>query len=343
MMDDIFRFLKGFAMGSANVIPGVSGGTIAFITGIFERLVEAIKKFDGTTARLLFSLRVREAWKRVDGRFLGALGVGVAVSMVTMARILEWGFERHPVMVWAFFFGLIAASLPAVGKAVNHWGAGSVISILVGTGIALSMAFMTPVSGSSNVFYLLLCGVVAMCSMIIPGLSGSFVLLLMGTYKLIMIDAVNDLTSGEIRAGLRILVPFGIGALVGLGALARILSWFFLTWHDNVVALITGFVAGSLAIIWPWKDTLREEIVGDGEVKEKITGFENWHLPDLGTGSAWVAVGLMLAGGLLIVVLEQFVKRPGGGKRSFTGGGGTAFSAPQVRDRAGRDDPPDED
>lgn len=341
-MDDIFRFLKGFAMGAANVIPGVSGGTIAFITGIFERLIEAIKKFDGTTARLLFRLRVGEAWKRVDGRFLGALGIGVVVSIVTMARILEWGFEHHPVMVWAFFFGLIAASLPAVGKLINHWGAGSAIAILVGTGIALSMAFMTPVSGSSNVFYLLLCGVVAMCSMIIPGLSGSFVLLLMGTYKLIMIDAVNDLTSGEIGAGLRILVPFGIGALAGLVALARVLSWLFHTWHDIVMALITGFVAGSLAIIWPWKDTLREEFVRDGEVKEKIIGFENWHLPDLGAGSAWVAVGLMLAGGLLIVVLELIVRRPDRGKSSLTGGGGAASRSDRVRDPAGRDDPPGE-
>jgi len=342
MMDDIFRFLKGFAMGAANVIPGVSGGTIAFITGIFERLIEAIKKFDATTAHLLFRLRGREAWKRVDGRFLGALGVGVAVSIVTMARILEWGFESHPVLVWAFFFGLISASLPAVGMLVKHWGAGSAIAILLGSGIALSMAFLTPVSGSSNMFYLLLCGVVAMCSMIIPGLSGSFVLLLMGTYKLIMIDAVNDLTSGEIGAGLRILVPFGIGALVGLVALARVLSWLFHTWHDNVMALITGFVAGSLAIIWPWKDTLMEEFVRDGEVKEKIIGFENWHLPDLGAGSTWIAFGLMLAGALLIVVLERFVKRPGGGTGRLTVGEETAFKSAQGRDPAARDDPPGE-
>ena len=178
------------------MIPGVSGGTIAFITGIYERLIEAIRKFDGITIGLLLKFRAGEAWKRVDGRFLATLGLGVVVSIVTMARILEWGFEHHPVMVWAFFFGLIAASLPAVGKLVKRWGAGPVIAIVVGTGIAVSMAFMTPASGNDNVFYLLLCGVVAICSMIVPGLSGSFVLLLMGNYKLIMIEAVNKVVKG---------------------------------------------------------------------------------------------------------------------------------------------------
>ena len=312
-MDDIFRFLKGFAIGAANVIPGVSGGTIAFITGIYERLIEAIRKCDGVTIGLLLKFRIGEAWKRMDGRFLATLAIGVVVSIVTMARILEWGFKYHPVMVWAFFFGLIAASLPAVGKQVKHWGAGPATAILAGSGIAVSMAFMTPASGNDDVFYLLLSGVVAMCSMIVPGLSGSFVLLLMGNYELIMIEAVNNLTSGEIGTALRILIPFGIGAVAGLVVLVRFLSWLFRVWHDIAMALITGFVAGSLVLIWPWKDTLEQKFVRDGEVK-KIVGFENWHLPDLGTGSAWGEIGLMLAGIFLIVVLESFVRRPGGRK-----------------------------
>ena len=310
-MDDLIRFLKGFAMGAANVIPGVSGGTIAFITGIYERLINAIKKLDGTTIRLLLRFRLGDAWKRADGRFLAVVGLGVLVSIVSLARILKWGFDHHPVMVWAFFFGLIAASLPAVGRLVRHWSGGPLIALLIATSGALSMAFLTPASENDNAFYLILCGVVAMCSMIIPGLSGSFVLLLMGNYKLIMIDSVNGLAAGQIEPALKVLVPVGIGTVLGLIALARVLSWLFRRWHDIAVAAITGFVAGSLVIIWPWKDTLSEEFVRGGEIKEKITGFENWHFPDFGAGPTWAALGAMFAGAALIFVLERAGAREG--------------------------------
>jgi putative membrane protein len=173
------------------------------------------------------------------------------------------------------------------------------------------MAFLTPASENDHPFYLIICGVVATCSMIIPGLSGSFVLLLMGNYKLIMIESVNALSSGELGEALRILVPVGLGAVVGVIALARVLSWLFRTWHDIAVALITGFIAGSLVIIWPWKDTLTETFVREGEEKEKITGFEHWHLPDFGAGATWAALGVMMGGVVLIVLLEVFAARPG--------------------------------
>lgn len=309
MKDDLLRFLKGFAMGAANVIPGVSGGTIAFITGIYERLIDAIKKVDGTTIRLLCKFRIGEAWNRIDGRFLAALGAGVVVSVMSLARILKWGFEYYPVLVWAFFFGLIAASLPAVARLVTRWSTGPVIATLIGGGCAVAMIAMEPASENDNLFYLMTCGVVATCSMIIPGLSGSFVLLLMGNYKLIMIDAVNDLSGGKIDSALQVLIPVGAGAVVGMVLLARVLSWLFRCWHDIAVALITGFVAGSLVIIWPWKDTLKEEFTRGGEVREKITGFANWHLPDLGMGSTWAALGSLLVGALLIFMLESTGRR----------------------------------
>ena len=311
MKDDLFRFLKGFAMGAANVIPGVSGGTIAFITGIYERLIDALKRFDTTTLRLAAKFRIAEVWERIDGRFLAALGVGVMASIVSLARLLKWGFEHHPVVVWAFFFGLIAASLPAVGKLVRRWSVGPWVTLLLGAAVALSMAFLNPASENTNPVYLLLCGVVAMCSMIIPGLSGSFVLLLMGNYKLIMIDSVTALTDGNFGEALKVLVPVGIGAVIGVLALARVLSWLFHNWHDIAVALITGFVGGSLLIIWPWKETLTETFTRDGEVKEKIVGFENWHWPDLSLGSTWAALGVMAAGVVLILILEKFGARPG--------------------------------
>jgi len=314
MRDDIFRFLKGFAMGAANVIPGVSGGTIAFITGIYERLIDALKRIDLTTIRMVLKFRLKDAWERIDGRFLAALGLGLVVSILSLARFLKWGFEHHSILVWAFFFGLIAASLPAVGKLVGRWSRGALVALVLGAGGALSMAFLTPASENGHPFYLIVCGVVATCSMIIPGLSGSFVLLLMGNYKLIMIEAVNALSSGEFGEAFRILVPVGIGAVVGVVALARVLSWLFRSWHDIAVALITGFIAGSLVIIWPWKDTLTETFVRKGEEKEKIIGFEHWHMPDFGVGATWSALGVMMGGVVLIVLLEVFAARSGPGE-----------------------------
>jgi len=298
--------LKGFAIGSANVIPGVSGGTIAVITGVYERLIEALNRFDGTTARLLLRLNFRGAWERVDGRFLLGIGIGVVVSIVTMARLLEWGFDCHPVLIWAFFFGLIVASIPSLGARVKGWTLGPVAGLVAGLGTGGAVAFLQPASGSDNIIYLVLCGAVAVCSMIIPGLSGSFVLLLMGGYRLVMVDAVNSLTGGEVGRALNILIPFLIGGVAGLILLSRLLSWLFRRAHDLTMALITGFVGGSLVVIWPWKITITERFIHEGEETEKIAGFTGWFLPDVGTESTWVALGCMLAGAALVAVGARF-------------------------------------
>lgn len=337
MKDDLFRFLKGFAMGAANVIPGVSGGTIAFITGIYERLIEALKRFDSTTLKLLTKFKWAEVWDRIDGRFLMALGLGVVVSILSLARVLEMGFKEHPILVWAFFFGLILASLPAVAKLVKTWSVGPVVALVVGAGAAVSLAFLSPASENTNIVYLILCGVVAMCSMIIPGLSGSFVLLLMGNYQLIMIDSVNALSELELTKALPILVPVGIGAVVGLLVLARVLSWLFKNWHDVAVSLIAGFIAGSLLVIWPWKDevpardeagqilikTEEREVVGRegslAEIKEAkgeeeeivLLGYENWHLPKFSEKSTWPALGVMIVGIVMIVLLDRHATQAG--------------------------------
>lgn len=332
MLTDFYRFLKGFAMGAANVIPGVSGGTIAFITGIYERLIEAVKSFDVEAAKLLLGFKLREFAEKVDLRFLVALGIGVLVSFLTLARVLEWAFKSHETLVWAFFFGLIAVSIPAVGKMIRKWTVGVAVMLVLGCGIAASLAFLTPAGENENPLYLMLCGVVAMCSMIIPGLSGSFVLLLMGNYKLIMIRSLTALSAGEWGESLRILVPVAIGAVLGMVLLARLLSWLFRNHHDMAVALITGFVAGSLLIIWPWKDQVpkrdgaglvfvktqdRAIETREGSFEEVraaaleageevlIKGYENWHLPSFREKSTPLAIGLMVVGGLLIFLVER--------------------------------------
>jgi putative membrane protein len=312
MKDDIFTFLKGFAMGAANVIPGVSGGTIAFITGIYERLIEALKGIDITTLKLVCKLQLREAAERVDLRFLMAIGLGAVLSVLTLAQVFK-GVMKHSDgaerALWAFFFGLILASLPAVGKMVRRWSVGAVVGGVIGCAMAVAMAFMSPATESDNVFYLMLCGVVAMCSMIIPGLSGSFVLLLMGNYKLVMIDSISALSAGEIGPALKVLVPVGIGAVLGMLCLARFLSWLFRTWHDVAVSSITGFIAGSLVIIWPWKDKVVEAFAKGDEVKEKVVGYENWHVPSFGESGTWLELGMVVVGAGLIVLVEWFARK----------------------------------
>lgn len=308
MKEEVATFLKGFAMGAANVVPGVSGGTIALITGIYERLIDALKSFDSEALKLGLGFKIGALWKKIDGLFLTTLILGVGVSIVTLAQVLEYEFENHPKLIWSVFFGLIAASIPSVAKAVKRWSPDVIAVFFIGAAIAVSMAFLTPASESKDFVYLIFCGVAAMCSMIIPGLSGSFVLLLMGNYRLVL-SSVNALTSGDFSVILSVLLPVGIGAVVGLLVLSRFLSWLFRQHQDRAIGTITGFVAGSLVIIWPWKDKVLETIENKEGAEDKIVGYENWHFPDLATGEVWFQLGSVGLGIMLILATEYLANQ----------------------------------
>ena len=288
-------FLKGAAMGAANVIPGVSGGTVAFITGIYERLITALKCFDVTAAKELLSGKFGAFARRVDFMFLLWLGLGVITSFLVLAKLLDYLFEHQKVFVWAFFFGLILASIFFVGREVRKWEVSRVVMLLMGAGVAVAIALLKPASENDSLVYLMLCGVAAMASMIIPGLSGSFVLLLMGNYFLVL-RAVNEKDIGT-------LFPVAIGAVLGLLALSHLLAWVFRTHHDLAVSLLTGFVAGSLLLIWPWKVELTQSITLGDEVKEKVVGYQ-WLAPELSVQTLG-AVGLMVAGFLAVWLMEK--------------------------------------
>lgn len=297
MIEDILNLLKGSLMGAANVIPGVSGGTMALLTGIFERLIDAIKSFNMAALHLLMKFRVKEFLNHVDARFLCAIGTGVAVSILSFARLLEFLFEYQALYVWSFFFGLILASVYFVGRKIGNIQPAVVLLFLLGSVIAASIAFMEPAEENASIPYLMLCGAIAMCSMILPGLSGSYVLLLMGNYQLVMIRAVSTFD-------LAIIIPVGIGAVAGLAAFARLLSWIFKKYHDQTLALLTGFIFGSLAILWPWKEAIVQTFQKGDALKEKVVGYE-YGLPDLATGETWIAVALMLAGIIIIALTES--------------------------------------
>ncbi len=295
--DLIIVALKGAGMGAANVIPGVSGGTIAFITGIYERLLNALKSFGPDAAKQLLRRDFTGFAKTVDLQFLIALGVGVVASIISLAKLLEHLFEKHPTLVWAFFFGLIVASVPAVARMVKSWRIPQIVALLIGASIAISFVFITPASENDSFLYLMLCGVAAMCSMIIPGVSGSFVLLLMGNYPLVL-RAINE-------RDLMKLLPVGIGAVAGLIALSHLLSWLFKRYHDTATALVTGFVAGSLPTIWPWKVPGETEIITVGdETKEKILSYD-YTIPDLAISQTWLALGLAIVGAALVIGVDR--------------------------------------
>ncbi len=296
MLNYIFNIFKGALMGAANVIPGVSGGTMALLTGIFERLINSIKAFNLEAFRLIMRFKFREFLDHIDAKFLSAIGIGVVASILTFARLLEYLFEHYALHVWSFFFGLILASVYFVGKKIGKFHRSAALLFLLGAVIAAAIAFMEPAEENASVPYLLLCGAIAMCSMILPGLSGSYVLLLMGNYQLVMIKAVSSFD-------LAILIPVGIGAAAGLAAFARVLSWVFKRFHDQTIALLTGFIFGSLSILWPWKEAVLKTFQKGDEIKEKIIGYD-YALPDVSSMETWIALAIMFAGIVIIGLIE---------------------------------------
>lgn len=301
MINYLFLILKGIAMGAANVIPGVSGGTMALITGIFERLIDAIKSFNIKAIKLLFSFKLKEFAKHVDLYFLIAVFAGIAFAIITLARLFGYLFEEYPVYIWSYFFGLVLASVYFVGKTVSKWNLSVVITFIIGATIAVIISVLNPATENSGIIYLMLCGVVAMCSMILPGLSGSFVLILLGNYQLVMIDAVNDRDLG-------ILVPVVIGAGIGLLAFSHILSWVFKKYRDQTISLLTGFILGSLSVLWPWqkliymKNEMGELILRKGE--PIVMKYERI-LPDTFNMEVVYAIIFALAGIISIWAIEK--------------------------------------
>jgi len=297
MNTDVSLFLKGIAMGAANVIPGVSGGTIALITGIYQRLINALRGFGPAAVRQLLSGDFKSFWQHVDGRWLFILLAGVALSIVSLAQLFEFLLETQERNTMAFFFGLILLSLWYVAKRIDHWSATTWLALLLGTAIAVGIALLAPASENDSAIYVFICGIVAISSMILPGLSGSFVLIIMGNYALV-IGAISALNFS-------VLIPLALGCGFGLIAFSHLLGWVFERYKDATLALMTGFVLGSLVVIWPWKNTITTLLERAGKPpKEVVTSYE-WFLPALNSSDTWVAVALMAAGVLCIAVMER--------------------------------------
>lgn len=289
----LFYFLKGIAMGIANVIPGVSGGTIALITGIFERLINSLKSFNLTAAKLLFKLKFSEFIKYTDLYFLISVLLGTFTAIFSIAKLFEYMFKNYPVYMWAFFFGLVLASIYFVNKQISKFSLPVILFFLFGTAVAISISILSPAGENQSIFYLFICGIVASCSMILPGISGSFVLVLMGNYQLVMVHAVSNFD-------LKILIPVGLGAMIGLIGFSYILSYLFKKYKDITIALLSGFVTGSLLILWPWKLMITENFGG----KEKLIAYE-WFLPQIDTEFFYALTFIIL--GVIVISLVELI------------------------------------
>ena len=295
--EQLLIFVKSLAMGSINAIPGVSSGTVAMITGIFERIINALKSFDLTALRLLLKGNFRELIRHIDLIFILIVLFGNLIGIISFARLLEILFRDYPIYVWSYFFGLVFASVFLLGNTIKKWNVGTVVAFIAGAAIAVYILIAASGTENDSFWYLMLCGAVAICCMILPGTSGAFVLLLMGNYKLIMIEAVN-------YGRFEILLPFIAGAVAGLLPFSHFLSWLLKRFHALTMAVLTGFILGSLGMLWPWKISILEMLGG----KEKVVGYE-WYLPQMNTELTFAIVYCIL--GILTIYMIELLARKG--------------------------------
>jgi len=250
--------LKGMGMGAADIIPGVSGGTIAFITGIYQNLIDSIRSVNARLIKILFRQGLPAAWKHANGNFLAAVFGGILLSIFSLSRLIAWLLSNHPMLVWAFFFGLIIGSAIFVGRKISAWNGLTIFMLVGGTLTAYYVTIATPATTPETIWFVFLSGCIAIVAMILPGISGSFILLLLGKYEFIL-NAVNDLH-------LAILATFAAGCAVGLITFSNVIGWLFRKFPNATMALLSGFMIGSLNKIWPWKQVVEYHINDSGSI-----------------------------------------------------------------------------
>ena len=284
-------------MGAADVVPGVSGGTIAFISGIYEELLNAISSVNFKTLKLLKTEGVKAAWKAINGNFLLALLIGIFTSIVSLAKIISWLLENKPILVWSFFFGLVLASILYIGKQISKWNILMFVLLILGAIGAFYITTLQPlISENSSPFFLFLAGALAICAMILPGISGSFILVLLGAYKPVL-EAIHT-------KDFKLISILAAGAVIGLLSFSKVLKWLFAYYKNATLAVLTGFILGSLNKIWPWKETLTWRINSHGE---NVPFNEQSVLPFSFEGDPQLTMAIVLAlvGFGVIILLEK--------------------------------------
>lgn len=295
-VDYFILVFKGMAMGAADVVPGVSGGTIAFISGVYEELIATLNSINLNSLKTLKLQGVSATWKKINGNFLLALFVGILLSILTLSKLVAWLLLEEPVLLWAFFFGLVLASIIFVLKKINQWNSAVFLGLILGGVFAYQLTQLNALGNSDSNWYLFLSGAIAICAMILPGISGAFILVILGSYANVL-QALNDKDIEKITI-------FMTGALIGILSFSRLLKWLFKRFKNMTLAVLTGFMIGALSKIWPWKKTLsfRENSEGISvPLKEQCIAPFSFD----GDPQILSAIGLMLFGFLMIFFLEK--------------------------------------
>ncbi len=292
--------LRGLAMGAADVVPGVSGGTIAFITGIYEELLATISGIKPSLLKTWKNEGIRAFWREGNFNFLLALLTGIAISILALSHLIAWLLANHPVLLWSFFFGLVLASVFFVGKQVKSWGFRTILAFIAGATVAWYITSLPPMAQDDSLLFLFVCGMIAICAMILPGISGSFILLILGAYETV----IASIKAFDVKN----LAVFGAGCIVGVLAFSHLLNWMYKKHHDLTVALLTGFLLGSLQKLWPWQ--IETELL-----YTHSDGREDWLMENVlpaqfnGDPQTLPVILIFIVGFSFIFIIERLAKR----------------------------------
>ena len=288
LKDYIMLGVKGACMGGADVIPGVSGGTIAFITGIYDEFVGSIAKVDAEAVKLLLKGKIRDFWNHINGWFLLSVGAGIGVSVVALAGLMQMLLSTFPIQTWAFFFGLIVASSIFILRGISGWKVREVLLVIFGVILGTTVCTLSPTQTPDALWFIFISGAIAICAMILPGISGSFILLILGKYQYIM-GVISGLVAGEdIARNLIIIAVFMAGAVVGILGFSKFLHWLLARWNKETLIVLAGFIIGSLVKVWPWSNV---------EALEQVEATGSMHI---GGAVIFALIGFCLVTGVEI-------------------------------------------
>ncbi len=321
--DKLFLVLKGLAMGAANKVPGVSGGVVAFVAGFYEEFIYSLKKVNAKAFKLLINGRFKSFFRYINGRFLGLLFLGMIVSYFSVSKLLDYLIIHYQLYVWSVFFGMIVGSIYYISKGFSDWKNKTLISLGLGIVLGLSISFLNPAKENDNLLFVFICGIISVSGMTLPGFSGSFILILLGNYVLLLVDSVNALydTISDIFSGnfsfvsnsermrmLKVLAVFTLGSIAGLVTFSHLLSYILKRYKSITIASIIGFIVGSLGVVWPWKRTIYKIEEGtfilDSTGEKIIENYERY-IPDLST-ETYYAIAFILLGLVIVVGLEIY-------------------------------------
>ena len=326
--DQFFLVLKGLCMGAANKVPGVSGGIVAYVGGFYEEFIYSLKKINYKALKLLLNGRVRSFSQYINGRFLGLLILGMLISYFSISKVLDYFLQTRELFVWSAFFGMILGSIYGIAKDFKHWNSKTITTGILGLIVGISISFLSPAKENDNLVFIFFCGMISVSGMTLPGLSGSFILILLGNYVLLLVDSVNALydTMSEVLSGdfsftqnskrlntLKILAVFTSGSVAGLVTLSHLISYVLKRFKHQTTTIIIGFTIGSLGIVWPWKKTIYKtnalgEPMADSNGANIIVNYERY-FPNFEVSETWIAIFFVFLGICVLLAVDWYEKK----------------------------------